>query len=257
MVPVTVPNEKPGGLIEKSFLEHLADLRRTLFGMLASLAVGMVLAIPLTPHALKWLKIPLARAVGNADDFLRVLEISGGFSVALQFVFWIGLLISSPLILFFAGGFVFPGLRRGERRAVVAGMAFAVALFAVGVAMGYFMALPVAVQILLSINDWLGVRVEFVTLTSYVALAVQLLIAFGLAFELPMVLLALGSLGVISSRQLRDKRRHAIVLLFILAMVLTPGPDVVSQVLLGAPLVLLYELCIWLVWLKERRSAKG
>lgn len=88
-------------------------------------------------------------------------------------------------------------------------------------------------------------------------MGLQLLIAFGLAFELPVVVLVLGKLCIVRSAQLRDKRRHVIVLMLVIAMILTP-PDVFTQLIMALPLILLYELCIWIVWASERKMvAKG
>jgi sec-independent protein translocase protein TatC len=101
----------------------------------------------------------------------------------------------------------------------------------------------------------LVIRAEW-TVTSYVTFALQLLIGFGLVFELPTILLALGKLGIVSSLQLRSMRRHAIVIILIVAAALTP-PDVFSQLLMALPLVGLYEMCIWLVWMDERRKEKA
>jgi len=116
--------------------------------------------------------------------------------------------------------------------------------------MGYFLTLPVALKVMIGLNAWMGVRPEW-TVTSYVSFALQLLLAFGLVFELPILLLVLGRLGVVTSAQLREKRRHAIVGLFVVAMLLTP-PDVFSQLVMAVPLVVLYEVCIWLIRATER-----
>ena len=106
------------------------------------------------------------------------------------------------------------------------------------------------------VHDWLGVSALW-TLGSYVAFSTQLLIAFGLAFEIPMVLLVLGRLGIISGIWLRDHRRHAVIVALIIACVLTP-PDVVSQIVMTLPLLLMYEGCIWLVmaWDRQRKAAE-
>jgi len=110
----------------------------------------------------------------------------------------------------------------------------------------------VALRVMLRLHQWMGIQVWW-TVTSDVAFAVQLLIAFGLALELPMIIMVLGYLGIVSSTMLRAKRPYAIVVLLILAMVLTPGPDVFSQVILAVPLILLYELCILATRLFERK----
>lgn len=236
----------------KPFLEHLEDLRWTILGCLMALALGMAVAAPLAPRILKWLRAPLAGVSDRPDQFLQSLEITGGFAIALQIVFWCGLLLSTPFMLLWIGRFVFPGLKRRERKAIRLALAFAVVLFAFGVVLGYAIVLPVALRVMLGLHQWMGIQAWW-TVTSYVAFSVQLLIAFGLAFELPMVLMVLGYLGIVSSALLRKKRPYAVVILLILAMVLTPGPDVFSQVVMAVPLILLYELCIWSIRLFERK----
>ena len=241
----------------KPFLEHLEDLRRTMLWCAGFLAVGMALAIPLAPRILELLKAPVARNGLDPAEFLRVLRVAGGFSIALRVVFWSGLLGASPFIVCAIGHFVFPGLTVRERKSVLGAAGFAVLLFAGGVLMGYLVTLPVALRVMLAINRWMHVTCEFVELSDYVAFALKLLMAFGLAFELPVVLLALGGLGILSSDQLRRKRRHVIVGLMVLAMLLTP-PDPLTQLLMAVPMALLYEACIWLIWLREKsRKTSG
>lgn len=237
---------------EKPFLEHLEELRRSLIHALMILAAGVLIAIPLVPFILTLLKAPLAAVVPEPSRFLRSLEVAGAFTVTLRIAFWSGLLISAPILIFVAGSFVFPGLREREREVILKSSGFAVALFALGVFIAYRITLPVALGLMFRMHGWLGVQAEW-TVTSYVAFATQMLIAFGLAFELPVVVLILGRLGILNSTQLRGKRRHVILLLLVLAMILTP-PDIFTQIIMALPLVLLYEFCIWLLWYWERKG---
>lgn len=236
----------------KPFLEHLADLRTTLLGCLAAWGLGMAIVMPFAPRLFALLQAPLAKITDHPEQFLRSLEITGGFSIALQFVLWGGLLVSAPFITFLLARFILPGLTSPERKVIVGSLGFVVALFILGVAIAYFVTLPVALKIMFGLHGWLGIRAEW-TAVSYVSFAVKLLLAFGLAFELPVVVVVLGYLGIVSAAFLRSKRRHAIVIILILAMVLTPGPDVFSQIVMAIPMILLYEVCIWIIWLAERK----
>jgi sec-independent protein translocase protein TatC len=255
---VTLPDDnESSGMQAKPLLAHLDDLRRALLWALGALAIGMLIAIRFAPDFYRILKAPLQGVVDNPDTFLRNIDITGGVSIAMQTVFWGGLLLSAPAILAAIGWFVFPGLTRRERRAVLGGLLFAAALFVGGVLMCYYFALGPALKIMLWFNEWMGFKVEFFLVTSYIGFVLKLLLSFGLTFELPIVLLILGHLGIINSDQLRRTRRHAIVIILIIAMVITPTQDPFSMLLLAIPLIALHEICIWMIWAKERSKRRA
>lgn len=241
----------------KSFLGHLEDLRKTLIGAAAALVVAMAVAVPLAPHVLALIKIPLRQAGKDPERYLRVIELTGGLSVAMQLVLWTGVLLSAPFLVFFVLRFVFPGLTVREKRAVLNSIGFAVLLFVLGVACGYVLILRVTLRWLFTINEWLGIEIDFVRVTDYVAFVVKLLLAFGLSFEFPVVLVTLGRLGILSSSMLASKRRHVVVILLIVSAIVTPTVDPVTQTLMTAPLYALYEMCIWIIFFMERRQARA
>jgi len=252
-----MPTEENRGKDQpKPFLKHLADLRTTILGCLAAWGVGMAIVLPLTPRLFTLLRAPLAKITEHPEQFLRSLEITGGFSIALQIVLWGGLLMSAPFIIFLLARFVLPGLTCLERKVIVGSLGFVIGLFILGVGIAYFITLPVALKIMFGLHAWLGIRAEW-TAVNYVSFAVKLLLAFGLAFELPIVVVVLGYLGIVSAAFLRSKRRHTVVIILILAMLLTPGPDVFSQIVMAVPMMLLYEACIWIIWLAERKRTAG
>lgn len=236
----------------KPFLEHLEDLRRALIRSAVALAVGTAIALPLVPRIFTVLKKPLAEVVRDPDEFLQSIEVTGAFSVAMRIGLWSGLLISAPLLVYFIGGFIFPGLTEPERRAVLRSSGFAVALFVVGVLLGYFVTLPVALRMMFGLHDWVGIR-PAPQAASYVAFSIQLLLAFGIAFQMPVVVLILGRLGILTAAQLRERRRYVLVVLLVAAMILTP-PDIFTQLIMAVPLFVLYEICILVVDWSERRG---
>jgi sec-independent protein translocase protein TatC len=238
---------------ERPFVEHLEDLRRTLIRCLVALVAGMLVAIPLTPWILDVLRRPLVGIGKDPAVFLRILKVAGGFSLATQVAVWSGVLLSAPAMVMAIGGFIFPGLTVREKRVVRQSAVLAVGLFAAGVVFCYFTTLPVTLQMMFGINSWIGETTEFIDYADYVGFALKLLLGFGLAFEMPVVMLALGSIGLITSEQLRNTRRYAVVAILIVAAVLTP-PDVFSQVLMALPLLLLYEIGIWLVRAREQTA---
>ena len=164
-----------------------------------------------------------------------------------------GLLVSLPALVFIIGSFVMPGIRDVERRVLRRISGFSGGLFLTGIAMGYKITLPLALDLMLRVGGRLGGE-SIWFYNKYIGFAIQLLLGFGLAFQLPVVVLILGKMGIVSSRQLREKRRHVIVAMFVLAMLLTP-PDWVTQVLMALPLILLYEFCIWFLHFSGNRES--
>lgn len=245
-----------GGLV-KPFLDHLEDLRQTLLRSGLALAIGMGVAFPLTPRMLGILKRPLQLVTEDPDRMLQSLEVSGAFVAAMRMAFWGGLLLSAPVLVMLIGSFILPALKPEEKKLASRAGILGLALFVGGVLLGYFYTLPFALSAMFLLHGWMGVTPLW-TVSSYVAFSTQLLIAFGLAFEIPMVLLVLGRLGIVSGEWLRRHRRHAVVVALSIACVLTP-PDVVSQIIMTIPLVLMYEGCIWLVmaWDRKRGRERG
>lgn len=226
----------------KPFLDHLEDLRKMLLRCLAALAAGLIVTIHFTPRILRILTAPLKGVTDNPEQFLHSLDVTGAFSVALQIAFWSALVVASPFLVVFILLFILPGLTPRERKAVGYVSVAAIFLFCLGVCLGYFITMPVALQFMFRVHGWLGVDARW-TVTSYTAFSTQLLAGFGLAFELPALLFILGYLGIISSAMLKAGRKHAIVIILVLSMFLTPS-DVFSMLIMAVPLMLLYEACI-------------
>tara|TARA_Y200000002_G_C22652115_1_gene651846 strand:+ start:184 stop:1119 length:936 start_codon:yes stop_codon:yes gene_type:complete len=185
---------------------------------------------------------------------LQFSEPASALKMWLLVSFFGGLLISLPFLIFFLGLFILPGIRDIEQRLIRRISLFSGALFLLGVYMGYEITLPLALDLMLKIGGQLGGE-SIWFYSKYITFSLQLLLAFGLAFQLPVVILILGKMGLVGSIQLREKRRHVMVGLLILAMLLTP-PDLLTQLLLAAPLILLYEFCIWFLHLTGNRKGK-
>jgi len=185
---------------------------------------------------------------------LQFSEPAAALKMWLMVAFCGGLLISLPALVFIIGSFVMPGIKDVERRVLGRIAGFSGFLFLLGILMGYKITLPLALGLMLKIGGRLGGE-SIWFYNKYISFAIQLLLGFGIAFQLPVVILLLGKMGLINSRQLRDKRRHVVVGLLILAMILTP-PDVMTQLLMAAPLILLYEFCIWFLYFTGDRGAK-
>ncbi len=230
----------------RPFIEHLIELRDCVIHCTIAWVVSVVVVVPFAPTITRWLIEP----AGSSKSMVQGLDWTSGFDILIKIMLWGGTALSMPFLLFFIMRFVFPGLKRSERTIIVFCLSFSTILFGGGVWMAYSATLNIAFQVLKKVNEWMGVKVEILTLDRHVEIVIKTIIAFGLAFQLPLLVLALGWIGLIPSKVLREKRRHAIVAIFIIAMVLTP-PDPVSQIIMAVPMCLLYEVCIWVIRLRE------
>ena len=230
----------------RPFIEHLIELRDCVIRCAVSWLLCEIAIVPFAPRITHWLMAPAAKS----QSMIQGLSWTAGFDILIDIMLWGGTALSLPFLLFFILRFVFPGLKRSERTLIVFCLGFSSILFGVGVWMAYAATLNIAFQILQQLNGWLGVKVEIIRLDQHADIVIKTIMAFGLAFQLPLLLLALGWVGLIPSQILREKRRHAIVIIFVIAMILTP-PDPVSQIVMALPMCLLYEVCIWVIRLRE------
>lgn len=243
----------------RPLLEHLLALRDMLVFGAVAWAICVVVAFVFSPQVLSWLTSPakeVQEAVqaangGDARPWLQGLDLTSGFSTAMSIAVWGGTALSFPFVVYAILRFVFPALTRREKVILMAILLVGTSLFMVGSVLAYRKTLPLVVTAFQEINKWMGLPVETIRIEGYISIVLKTLIAFGLVFQMPLVIFVLGWFGVVTSKGLREKRRICIVMAFVLAMFLTP-PDPMSQLFMALPLCLLYELSIWAVWLKER-----
>ena len=231
----------------RPLLEHLMALRDMLVFAAVAWAICVVVACVFSPQILAWLKSPAA----ESEEMLQGLDLTSGFSTMMSIALWGGTAIAFPFIVYSVLRFVFPALTRREKAVLLTVLVTGSALFTVGVGLAYGKTLPLVVSAFQSINEWVGLPVTTIRIEGYISIVLKTVIAFGLVFQMPLVLFVLGWFGIVTSEGLRAKRRFAIVLSFVVAMFLTP-PDPMSQLMMAVPLCLLYELSIWAVWLRER-----
>ena len=242
---------------EQSIWEHLAEFRHMLLRCLLALALASLVCIPLAKPLLHWMQAPLLQVAAQNNYAFELITTSPveGFMQVMKVIFAAGVLLSLPFMVTFIAQFVLPGLKTHEQKWLVVGGGAGALLFAAGVGLCYVITLPVAVKVMFYFNAYLGTTANW-KIDSYLGFVMQLLIGFGLAFELPLILLALGRLGLVTTDQLIQYRRHVIVGILVVAMVLTP-PDVISQMQMAIPLYVLYELCLLILRVLERRSLKS
>lgn len=236
----------------RPFIEHFIDLRDCIVRCALSWVAAMLIIAPFAPKIIYALQWPL-RAAGLEGQGVAVqgLEVGVGFSLFMTTMLWGGTILALPALLYFIFRFVFPGLRRHERNLILFTLGAGVFLFLGGAWLCFSFTLRLALNALMAINAWMNVPVTILQAEAYIGFVLKVLLAFGLAFQFPMVLLALGWLGIISAESLRQRRGWAIVGIFAVAMFLTP-PDPLSQIVMAVPMCLLYEATILLVRLRER-----
>jgi len=184
---------------------------------------------------------------------IQIINLSpaGSFIVATKVAFYGGLVIASPLILYFIAQFVFPALKMLEKKYVYRGLIFGAGLFMSGVCFCYFVLMPIALAASVQYADWLGFSASQWRAEDYVGFVCKFMLGMGLGFELPVVVLTLVKIGVLSYGTLARSRRYVIVIVFILGAVLTT-PEVITQVLMAFPLWLLYEITVMVAWYWEQ-----
>jgi sec-independent protein translocase protein TatC len=218
-------------------LDHLIELRTRLLRAVAGLALVFVALLPFANRLYALLAMPLLDKLPKGGQLIAT-EVASPFFAPLKLAFFVALVIAMPWLLYQLWAFVAPGLYKRERRLALPLLASALVLFYAGCAFAYFVVLPAVFTFL---NKVTPVGVTMMTdISNYLDFVLVIFLAFGASFELPVALVILALLGWVTPKQLREWRGYAIVAIFVLAAVITP-PDVVSQMLLALPMILLYE----------------
>jgi sec-independent protein translocase protein TatC len=225
-----------------TLIEHLEELRKRIFKVLIAIVVGTVIAFIFRYWIMRFLQYPLpkgADAIGNGH--LVVTGLAEGFTVYLMVSLAAGFVLALPVLLYQTWAFIAPGLYEHEKKHAVPFIFIGIALFIVGISIGYIV-LRFPVQWLVSFAS--DSFTELVTASSYFTFVAFFVLAFGVVFELPLVLTFMAQIGLVTSETLTKKRPAAHVGMWVAATFLTPGADIYSPVILGVSMSCLYELTI-------------
>ena len=230
----------------ETLIGHLLELKRRLTWAVGAVFAGFLISYPFKGRIFDFLASPLVKVMEQyPDSSMQITGPAESFVTFLKICLLTGILLAIPVVLYQFWAFVAPGLYRSERRMFFPVLLLSVLLFFLGAAFSFFLVFPLAFDFLLGmVPPELGGGVESnIRMGEYFSFSLTLLLAFGASFQVPVVCMALVRLGLVTVAGLRSKRRYVFAGAFILAALITP-PDVVSQVLLGFPVWLLYELGI-------------
>jgi sec-independent protein translocase protein TatC len=195
---------------------------------------------------------PESDSRGNLK-LMSALKPTETFMLSMKLSFFAGIIVAFPLLLMFVLQFVLPGLHAHEKRVLWPSMAVGFGLFLGGVFFAYYAVLPRALLFFYEWSGSLGVSNDW-RIGEYISFATQFTLLFGVAFELPVVVMVFVKLGLLGYDMMSRTRSYAIVAIFLTAAVLTPTPDAFTLMLMALPMIILYEICIWLAWLDRRKQ---
>ncbi|MCM0756730.1 twin-arginine translocase subunit TatC [Desulfovibrio aminophilus] len=229
---------KEGGM---SLLDHLGELRKRLTKCVYAVAVGFFACYSFAEDIFNVMLAPMAGIL--TDGHFQYTSPPEAFFTYLKVALVAGIFLVSPYIFYQIWAFVSPGLYEHERKWIIPITIVTAVLFVSGALFGYFVVFPFGFEFFASFANE---KIQFIPkLNEYTTFCLQLLLAFGVVFEMPLFMLILARLGVVTAEKLKKSRKYAILIIFIVAAILTP-PDPFTQTLMAGPLVLLYEISIWL-----------
>jgi sec-independent protein translocase protein TatC len=246
---------KDNGDIVKPFLEHLEDLRWTIIKMVLTLLIAMSVCFVFAHDIFKFLELPLVWAGLVPTEVLRAGTVIGPIMAAIQLSFYASLVVSFPILMLFLGEFVLPALTRTEKKYIIPALLVGYILFFGGVAFCFIRILPGMIKWLAEYSMKSGIPVLY-DMKEYFGFVAHLCIAFGLLCELPVLMITLNGIGMVSYRWLASTRAYAFAAILILAAIISPTPDLWTLFILSAPIVALYEICIWVIYFLDKRRAK-
>ena len=244
---------------QNSFTSHFVELRSRLLKSLVFIFFVFIISYIFAEHIYNFLVEPYANAVKDDKTSRRLIftALHETFITYLKVAFFAAIFLGSPILIIQIYKFIAPGLYKNEKKAILPYLIFTPILFLFGGILVYYLVMPLAIKFFLSFesigsNTTLPIQLE-AKVNEYLSLIMRLIFAFGISFQLPILLNLLAKIGVVNSNYLRKSRRYVIVIIFTAAAILTP-PDPITQIGLAIPLLLLYELSIITVKFTEKKD---
>ncbi|MEJ2581435.1 MAG: twin-arginine translocase subunit TatC, partial [Acidobacteriota bacterium] len=221
-----------------TLLDHLDELRRRILFSIIAIFVAFLGSWYFAPQIFHWLEKPFLEAVPDGEQ-LAFTDLPSPFMLYIKVALLTAIFIASPVLLFQVWQFLKPGLYRRERHLFVPFIVFTTLFFVAGGYFGYLVAFPMVVKFLLGVGE--GFK-QVVTINAYFSMMSKILLGLGLVFEMPMLIFFLARMGIVSAGQLLRWFRWAVLLIFVVAAIITPTPDVATQTVFAVPMILLYLL---------------
>ncbi|MDH5164188.1 twin-arginine translocase subunit TatC [Heyndrickxia sp. FSL K6-6286] len=233
---------------DMTIFEHISELRKRLFVIVVFFILAVVVSFFLSQPLIRYLQeSDLAKEIT-----MNAFRLTDPFKVFMEMTLYLALVIILPVILYQLWAFISPGLYEKERKVTLSYIPAAVLLFLAGIAFSYFILFPLILKFMMQLSSQMNIN-PVIGINEYFSFLFQITLPFGLLFELPIVVLFLTRLGIITPMFLAKVRKYAYFLLIVLAAFITP-PDVMSQIVVAIPLMILYEISIWLSKIGYRKS---
>ena len=240
------------GDVEKPFLSHIEDLRFTIIKVASALVSAMILCFAFRDKLAAAVQHPLIAVDPQRAANIQSLGVADSFTISLELSFYGGLVLAFPFLIYFLAEFILPALTPKEKRMLIPTSLIGGGLFLTGATFSYSIVLPQTLEFFF--NDARSMNWQPTwTVREYYSFTTQFVISFGLAYELPLIVLLLVKLGMVDYAQLRSARAFAVVIIFVVAAIITPTSDMVTLLLMGGPMCVLYEICIGIAWLMRNR----
>jgi sec-independent protein translocase protein TatC len=237
------------------FFDHLEEFRRRLMWSLLAVAVTFLVAWIYSPTLFQWLEKPILPYLPKGTH-LAFTTMPEPFILYFRVALYGGIILASPVILWQLWLFISPALYRKEKKYAVPFLLLTLFFFLSGCAFGYLIAFPRVCQFLVGMGTSTGFT-PVITINEYLSIASKTIFGLGLCFEMPILIFFLARFGLVTERFLLSKFKYAVLIIFIIAAIITPTPDMMTQCVFAIPMILLYLIGIGIAWMFKKRSSPG